>query len=102
MIFIAFTTTNTHRVKNDCLDLLIDSTPITESPSQRWLGIFVDKHLKYKKAKSIFHIETLAEIERVHAEIERVHAEIERVHAEIERVQSEIESMPRYKGCKQR
>jgi len=40
---------STHRVNNVSLDLHINSTPITEVYSQKLLGIFVGKHLKWDK-----------------------------------------------------
>jgi len=40
---------STHRVNNVSLDLHINSTPITEVYSQKLLGIFVGKYLKWDK-----------------------------------------------------
>ena len=40
---------STHRVEHVSLDLHINSTPITEVHTQKLLGIFVNKHLKWDK-----------------------------------------------------
>ena len=40
---------STHRVEHVSLDLHINSMPITEVHTQKLLGIFVDKHLKWDK-----------------------------------------------------